>query len=87
MGQIVDSKIFDRTSNNLISKGAWKKSQLILFNLGLSLISVYFLVKQEGIDIKIIAVVLDSKFLVVSNTWLAYGVQQRLLVKQASPRQ
>lgn len=36
MGQIVDSKIFDRTSNNLISKGPWKKSQLILFNLGLS---------------------------------------------------
>ena len=36
MGQIVDSKIFDRSSNNLISKGAWKKSQLILFNLGLS---------------------------------------------------
>lgn len=43
--------------------------------------------KQEGIDIKIIAVVLDSKVLVVSNTWLAYGVQQRLLVKQASPTQ
>ena len=42
---------------------------------------------QEGIDIKIIAVMLGSKFLVVSNTWLAYGGRQRLPVKQDSRRQ
>ena len=30
---------------------------------------------------------LGSKFLVVSNTWLAYGERQRLLVKQDSRRQ
>lgn len=48
---------------------------------------MYFLVTQEGIDIKIIAVMLGSKFLVVSNTWLAYGGRQRLPVKQDSRRQ